>query len=107
MFFVSLIDKTIKLTKLRSIAFKTKFHDFLIYKIKYLLIEDKNLIICIRINNALKYKVIEKILHDININIKFIITYNAYQNEISKKFNETITTIIKTMLMQFEMLLFF
>ena len=98
MFFISLIDKTIKRAKLRLIAFKIKIYNFLIYEIRYLLIENKKSIMCIHINNILKYKIIKKKLHDININIKFIFIYIAYQNKIFKKFNKTIITIIKTML---------
>ena len=52
---------------------------------------------CIRIDNVLKYKIIEKKLRDINIYIKFIFIYIAYQNEISKKFNKIIIIIIKAM----------
>ena len=63
---------------IRFIAFKIEIHNFLIYAIKYLLIENKKLIIYIRINNALKYKIINKKLHDINIYIKFIFIYIAY-----------------------------
>ena len=63
---------------IRLIAFKIEIHDFLIYEIKYLLIKDKKLIMCIRINNALKYKIIKKELRDINIYIKFIFIYIAY-----------------------------
>ena len=33
---------------------------------------------CIRINNALKYKIIEKKLRDINVYIKFTFIYIAY-----------------------------
>ena len=33
---------------------------------------------CIRINNVLKYKIIEKELRDINVYIKFIFIYVAY-----------------------------
>ena len=53
---------------------------------------------CIRINNILKYKIIKKELRDMNVYMKFIFIYIAYQNEISKRFNKTIITIIKTML---------
>ena len=52
---------------------------------------------CIYINNALKYKIIEKELRDINVYIKFIFIYIAYQNKISKKFNKIIIIIIKIM----------
>ena len=50
---------------------------------------------CIYINNAFKYKIIEKKLYDINIYIKFIFVHIAYQNIISKRFNKTIIIIIK------------
>ena len=63
---------------IRSIAFKIEIHDFLIYEIKHLLIKEKKLIMCIRINNILKYKIIEKELRDINVYIKFIFIYIAY-----------------------------
>ena len=106
-YFVSLIDETIKWTMIRFIAFKTEIHNFLIHEIRHLLIEDKKLIMCIRIDNALKYKVIEKKLRDMNVYIKFIITYIAYQNEISKRFNRIMITIIKTMLVQSKLSLFF
>ena len=106
MFFISLINKIIERTKLRFIAFKIKIYNFLIHEIKYLLIENKKSIIYIYINNALKYKIIKKKLYNININVKFTI-YIAYQNEIFKKFNKTITTIIKAMLVQSKLLLFF
>ena len=83
---------------IRLIAFKIEIHNFLIHKIKHLLIKNKKLIIYIYINNALKYKIIEKKLRDINVYIKFIFIYIAYQNEISKRFNKIIITIIKIML---------
>ena len=98
MYFVSLIDEIIKRTIIRLIVFKIEIHDFLIHEIKYLLTKEKKSIMCIRINNILKYKIIEKKLRDINVYIKFIFIYIAYQNKISKRFNKTIITIIKTML---------
>ena len=82
---------------IRSIAFKIEIHNFLIYEIKHLLIKNKKSIICIHINNILKYKIIEKELRDMSVYIKFIFTYIAYQNEISKRFNKIVITIIKTM----------
>ena len=63
---------------IRFIAFKIEIYNFLIHEIKHLLIKDKKLIICIRIDNALKYKIIEKKLRDINVYIKFIFIYIAY-----------------------------
>ena len=107
MYFVSFINKIIERAMIRPIAFKIEIHGFLIYEIRHLLTKDKKLIICIRINNALKYKIIEKELRDINIYIKFIIIYIAYQNEISKRFNKIIIMIIKIMLIQSKLLLFF
>ena len=98
MYFVSLIDKIIERTIIRFIAFKIEIHDFLIHEIRHLLTKKKKSIICIRINNALKYKATEKKLRDINVYIKFIFIYIAYQNEISKRFNKIMITIIKTML---------
>ena len=83
---------------IRFIVFKIEIYGFLIYEIKHLLIKDKKLIMCIYINNALKYKIIEKELRDINVYIKFIFIYIAYQNKISKKFNKIMIMIIKTML---------
>ena len=62
---------------------------------------------CIYINNTLKYKIIKKELRDINVYIKFIFIYIAYQNENSKRFNKIIITIIKTMLIQLKLSLFF
>ena len=75
---MSFINKIIKLTIIRFIAFKIEIHNFLIYEIKHLLIKNKKSIIYIRINNILKYKIIEKKLHDINIYIKFIFIYIVY-----------------------------
>ena len=98
MYFVSFIDKVIKRAMIRLIVFKIEIHDFLIHEIKHLLIKNKKSIMCIRIDNALKYKVIEKKLRDINVYIKFIFIYIAYQNEISKRFNKIVITIIKAML---------
>ena len=92
---------------IRFIAFKIEIHDFLIHEIKHLLIEDKKSIMCIRINNALKYKIIKKKLRDINVYIKFIFIYIVYQNEISKRFNKIIIMIIKTMFIQSKLSLFF
>ena len=63
---------------IRSIVFKIEIYDFLIHEIRHLLIEDKKLIICIRINNALKYKIIEKELRDMSVCIKFTFIYIAY-----------------------------
>ena len=63
---------------IRFIVFKTEIHNFLIHEIKHLLIENKKSIICIYINNILKYKIIEKKLRDMNIYIKFIFIYIAY-----------------------------
>ena len=83
---------------IRPIAFKIEIHNFLIHEIKHLLIEDKKSMMCIHINNALKYKIIEKELRDINVYIKFTSIYIAYQNEISKRFNKIVITIIKAML---------
>ena len=78
MYFISLINKTIIRIMIRFIAFKIEIYDFLIHEIKHLLIENKKSIICIYINNALKYKIIEKKLRDINIYIKFIFIYIIY-----------------------------
>ena len=78
MYFVSLINKIIERAMIRSIVFKTEIYDFLIHEIRHLLIEDKKLIICIRINNALKYKIIEKELRDMSVCIKFTFIYTAY-----------------------------
>ena len=78
MYFVSFINKIIKRAMIRPIAFKIEIHDFLIHEIRHLLIKDKKSIIYIRINNALKYKVIKKKLRDINVYIKFIFIYIAY-----------------------------
>ena len=83
---------------IRFIVFKIEIHNFLIHEIRYLLIENKKLIICIRINNALKYKIIEKELRDMNVYMKFVFIYIAYQNEILKRFNKIVITIFKTML---------
>ena len=68
----------IKRAIIRSIAFKIKIYNFLIHEIRYLLIKNKKLIIYIRINNALKYKIIEKKLCDISVYIKFIFIYITY-----------------------------
>ena len=78
MYFISFINKIIKRTIIRFIAFKIEIYDFLIYEIRHLLIENKKSIIYIYINNALKYKIIGKKLHDMNIYIKFIFIYIAY-----------------------------
>ena len=78
MYFISFIDKIIKRTIIRFIAFKIEIHGFLIHEIKHLLIKDKKSIIYIYINNVLKYKIIEKELRDINIYIKFIFIYIVY-----------------------------
>ena len=107
MYFVSLINETIELTKIRFIAFKIEIQNFLIHEIRHLLIEKKKSIIFIRINNASKYKVIEKELFIINIYVKFIFIYTAYQNEIFERFNKTMTTIIRAMLVQSKLSLFF
>ena len=78
MYFVSFINEIIKRAMIRFIVFKIEIHDFLIHEIRYLLIENKKSIMYIRINNALKYKIIEKELRDMNIYIKFIFIYIAY-----------------------------
>ena len=78
MYFVSFIDKIIERTIIRFIIFKIEIYNFLIHEIKYLLIEDKKSIMCIRIDNVLRYKIIEKKLRDINVYIKFIFIYIAY-----------------------------
>ena len=75
---MSFINKTIKRAIIRFIAFKIEIHNFLIHEIKYLLTKNKKSIIYIYINNALKYKIIEKKLRDINVYIKFIFIYIAY-----------------------------
>ena len=92
---------------IRFIAFKIEIHDFLIHEIKHLLIKKKKSMMCIHIDNALKYKIIEKELRDMNVYMKFIFIYIAYQNEISKRFNKIMITIIKTILIQSKLLLFF
>ena len=107
MYFVSFIDEAIKWAMIRFIVFKIEIHGFLIYEIRYLLIEDKKSMMCIYINNALKYKIIKKELRDINIYIKFIFIYTAYQNKISKRFNKIVITIIRVMLVQLKLSLFF
>ena len=86
MYFISLINKIIKWTIIRLIAFKIEIYNFLIHEIKYLLIKDKKLIMCIYINNALKYKIIEKKLRDINVYIKISIKlyYMSVLNKITK-----------------------
>ena len=63
---------------IQFIVFKTEIHGFLIYEIRHLLIEEKKSIMCIRINNALKYKIIKKELRDMNVYMKFIFIYIAY-----------------------------
>ena len=78
MYFISFIDKIIKRAMIRPIAFKIEIHNFLIHEIRHLLIKEKKSIMCIRINNALKYKIIEKELRDMNVYIKFILIYIAY-----------------------------
>ena len=75
---MSFINEIIKRAMIRFIAFKIEFYNFLIYEIRYLLIKNKKSIMCIYINNAFKYKIIEKKLRDINIYIKFIFIYIAY-----------------------------
>ena len=107
MYFISLINETIERTMIRSIAFKIEIHDFLVHEIKHLLIEKKKSIMCIHTDNALKYKTIEKELRDMNVYMKFTFIYTAYQNEISKRFNKTMITIIKIMLIQSKLSLFF
>ena len=61
MYFILFINKIIKYAIIRLIAFKIEIYNFLIHEIRHLLIENKKLIIYIRINNTLKYKIIEKI----------------------------------------------
>ena len=78
MYFVSFINEIIKRAMIRFIVFKIEIHDFLIHEIRYLLIENKKSIMYIRINNVLKYKIIEKELRDMNIYMKFIFIYIAY-----------------------------
>ena len=78
MYFISFINKIIKRAIIRFIAFKIEIYNFLIYEIRHLLIKNKKLIIYIRINNILKYKIIEKKVRDISIYIKFIFIYIAY-----------------------------
>ena len=77
-YFVSFIDKTIERAMIRFIVFKIEIHNFLIHEIKHLLIENKKSMMCIYIDNALKYKIIEKELRDMNIYMKFIIIYIVY-----------------------------
>ena len=54
-YFVSFINKIIERTMIRFIVFKIEIYDFLIHEIRHLLIKDKKSIMCIRIDNALKY----------------------------------------------------
>ena len=98
MYFVSFINEIIERAMIRSIAFKIEIHGFLIHEIRHLLIKEKKSIMCIHINNVLKYKIIEKELRDINVYMKFIFIYIAYQNEISERFNKMMIMIIKAML---------
>ena len=76
--FVILINEVTKREKLRLIKFKTKIKGFLIYKVRYLIVKNRKLVIVIRIDNVKEYNFIVKELTNISVIIKFFNVYIVY-----------------------------
>ena len=58
-------------------------------------------------DNVKKYLSNKKELENIDITIEYINIYNQYQNEIAEQFNRIVVIIMKILLIQFQLLLFF
>ena len=61
----------------------------------------------IRLDNAKEYKAVKEPLRELGVELEFVSIYTTYQNGIVERFNRTITTIARAMLIWLELSLFF
>lgn len=85
---------------LRPIESKKEVRPFTTHSIKWLIQEDKRPVIEVRLDNAREYKAMETELWDVGVKLEFVSTYTAYQNGIAERFNRTVVTIARSMLIQ-------
>ena len=60
--------------------------------------QGRKLVIIIRLDNAKEYKTVKKSLRELDVELEFVNIYTAYQNGIIERFNRTITTIARVIL---------
>ena len=96
--FVLLIDEATGRVSLRPLVSKGGVYDFLLNNVKLLLTEGYMPVVTIRTNNVREYQSTEKELMNMGVTIEFTSTYTAYQNRIIERFNRTVITLARAML---------
>lgn len=98
--FASLIDEATGRAKNRPIKSRSEVTGFLVHSVKVFQTEDQKVVVVIRTDNAKEYEVAEKALRELGVVVEFTSTYTAYQNGISERYNRTIITIARALLLQ-------
>ena len=60
--------------------------------------QGRKLIMIIRLNNVKEYEAAKESLRELGVELEFVSIYTAYQNRIAERFNRTITTIVRAIL---------
>ena len=60
--------------------------------------QGRKLVVVIRLDNAKEYEAAKEPLRELGVELEFVSTYTAYQNGMAERFNRTITTIARAML---------
>ena len=105
--YVSLIDKATGRASLRSLVTKADVQGFLLNNVRLLLTEGHMPVVTVRTDNAKEYQSTQKELLDMSVTMEFTSTYTAYQNGITERFNRTVITLARSMLIQSQLPLTF
>ena len=98
--FVALIDEATGRAEAKPFASKSEVKGFLIHNCRSLIMEDHRPVLFVRTDNAKEYIATENELQSMGVTIEFTTAYHQYQNGISERFNRTIITIARSMLVQ-------
>ena len=63
-----------------------------------MIVQGRKLVVVIRLDNAKEYEAVKEPLRELGVELEFVSTYTAYQNGMAERFNRTITTIARAML---------
>ena len=97
-YYVFLLDEATGEAVLRPIASKDEVRPFLVHNVRSMIVQGRRLVVIVRLDNAKEYQAAKESLRELGVELEFVSTYTAYQNGMSERFNRTITTIARAML---------
>ncbi len=98
--YVSLIDEDSARARMNIITSKGEVRLFIIHEVRWITYEGHKPVIVVHVDNAKEYQAAEKELWSMGVSIEFVSTYTAHQNGIAERFNRTVITIARCMLIE-------